>query len=209
MFHLDTIKIDIGRVIDLTGINPIRIHNIYLYGSRIYGNFRNDSDYDFLVTACSMNVHKEFHDGEYNVHIVTPDVFEDRLRDHDIQTMECIYAPGVAKVQIKKDYSASFELRPNQLRKKSLSQSTNAWHQAKIRMNDGDIERGAKSLWHSLRILAFAIQILDEGCIYDFGEGNNWFDEIKESEAFTWGAYKDKWFQLKKDLEIMVKDCKI
>jgi predicted nucleotidyltransferase len=212
VMNWDHIQVDKERVIALTGINPLRVRNIYVYGSQVYGTYTPDSDIDILVTACSMDTHKEYHDGTYNVHVVTPDIFEDRLRQHDMQALECILAPPAARIQTKTNYyrngedgTASFKINRVQLQKKALSQSTHAWYQAKFRINDGDLERGEKSMWHGLRILAFAIQILDEGCIYDFGEANNWFEEIKACEHLSWGPHSKEWLPLKIDLEKMVK----
>jgi len=205
MFHFHEIQPDKDAILALTELNPVKVRNIYIYGSRVYGNHRPDSDYDVLVTACSLNAHKEFNNGEYNVHIITPDVFEDRLRAHDMQALECIFAPKEAKVQIKTDYASAFELRPKTLAKKALSQAQHSWHQAKMRMYDDDIERGAKSLWHALRILAFASQIIDEGCIYDFGEAGNWFEEIMDCEDLEWRKYEEKWKPLKKNLQKDIK----
>ena len=72
------------------------------------------------------------------------------------------------------------------LKKKVLSMSTHSWHQAKMKMYDGDIERGAKSLFHSLRMLVFAEQLLEEGDIFDFSEANYWFEQITEDDAYEW-----------------------
>jgi len=202
---LYSIDIDIDRVLDMTQLTPMKTRNIYVYGSQVYRTDRPDSDTDILVTACTMNVHKEYNDGEYNIHVITPDIFADRLRMHDMQQLECIYSPNCARIQEDVDYLDGFELNRDRLKKKVLSQSTHSWHQAKIRMRDGDIERGAKSLFHSLRMLVFAEQILEEGEIFDFSEANYWFEQITEDDAYEWKDYKAKWLPKKKFLESLIK----
>ena len=74
-------------------------------------------------------------------------------------------------------------------------------------MYDGDIERGAKSLFHSLRMLVFAEQILNEGCIFDFSEANYWHEEITEDDAYNWANYRNKWLPKKKVLEQLVREA--
>jgi len=204
MLSLD-IQVNIGEVLELAELNPTKVRNIYVYGSRVYGTNRPDSDTDIMVTACTMDAHKEFNNGKYNVHIVTPDIFEDRLRRHEMQQLECIFAPSKAIIQENVDYRSSFELGRNRLKKMSLSQSAHSWYQAKMRIKDGDIERGAKSLFHSLRILVFAEQILTEGCIVDFSEANMWHEEIMEDDSYEWTDYKIKWLKKKLFMERLVK----
>jgi len=92
----ETVRSDI---VEMTGLQPYRIRNVYIYGSRVYGNHTANSDYDAVVTAASMYVNYEMFDGEYNIHITTPDCFEDKLKKHDINALECIYAPDEAKIQ--------------------------------------------------------------------------------------------------------------
>jgi predicted nucleotidyltransferase len=204
MFGLN-IKVDKDRVFELAELNPVKARNIYVYGSRVYGTNRPDSDTDILVTACTMVAHKEYKDGEYNVHVITPDIFEDRLRRHEMQQLECIFAPSPAIIQEKVDYRSSFELNRNRLKKRALSQSAHSWHQAKIKIQGGDINRGARSLYHSLRILVFAEQILNEGDIFDFSEANQWHEEITEDDSYDWRDYKDKWLEKKMLMESLVK----
>jgi len=199
------IKVDKDRILELAELNPVKARNIYVYGSRVYGTNRPDSDTDILITACTMDAHKEFNDGEYNVHIITPDIFEDRLRRYEMQQLECIFAPSSAIIQERVDYRSSFELNANRLKKRALSQSAHSWHQAKMKIRDGDVERGAKSLFHSLRILVFAEQILNEGCIFDFSETNKWYEDIMEDDAYEWQDYKEKWMEKKILMEKIVK----
>ncbi len=120
-------NIDKNKILEIIGLEDRKVKNIYLYGSRVYGTCRADSDYDILVTACSMLVNEEFYVDNYNIHVTTPDVFEDKLRQHDIHALECIFAPDYAKIQISNDYRKNFVLNYRQLKKKLLSQSACAW----------------------------------------------------------------------------------
>jgi len=173
----------------------------------VYGTQRDGSDYDFLVLACTMHKHKEFNDGYYNVHIKTPDLFYDELIDHKMSALECLYAPNFAKLQgFKVSGIEKFKIDPTKLKRKSLSESHHSWNRARMMINDGDVYRGMKSLWHSMRILMFADQILNEGCIFDFSEANNYWDEINESNAVKWNDFKKIMIQKKRMLENIIRD---
>lgn len=197
--------LDEQRIVDLCKVPDVRIWNIYLYGSQVYGTNNMDSDYDFLVLASSFHEHKEFNDGKYNVHIKTPDIFEDELRNHKMSALECYFAPEFAKVRGKKSFD-TFSVKTVTLQRCSLSESHNSWLRGKRMILDGDMYRGMKSIWHSIRILMFAKQILDEGDIYDFSEANNHWEAIDDSEYVKWNDFKGMLLPIKKDLEDMVRE---
>jgi len=191
----------IEEIVELSKLHPIKVRNIYLYGSRVYGNCREDSDFDIMLIGCSLLETQEICNDKYNVHIHVPSKFEDDLRKHDIHALECIWAPDFAKLQIKRDYTNEFVLNKNRLKVMLLSQSYNAWNKGKMRIKDTDIYRGTKSIYHSLRILLFGIQIAKHGKIVDFSESNKLHDEILGSNQFEWSYFKDKYFSYKKELE--------
>ena len=52
---------------------------------------------------------------------------------------------------------------------------------------------GWKSLFHSLRILVFGIQIAKEGCISDYSAANDYWHEIREANQYDWSYFKSKY----------------
>jgi len=202
--HIDEI-----RIRELCKVTETRIRAIFMYGSQVYGTQTSRSDYDFLVIACTMHSHKEFNDGSYNVHIKTPDLFYDELIDHKMSALECIYAPNFAQIQVFSGYGvdlSNFKINQTKLKRRALADSHHSWFKAKRMINDGDIYRGMKSAWHSLRILMFADQILNEGCIYDFSEANNYWEEINKSNAVSWADFKGIALKKKFMLEEIIKN---
>lgn len=185
--------IDIKDIASVIELKEHRIENVYLYGSRVYGTNRIDSDYDIKVIAYSMMVDKEFHEGEYNIHVTTPDIFRDKLFQHDISALECINAPKFARIQIKKNYNFVFNVR--KLKKMILSQAYTAWRKAEHRINNGDLIRGEKSLFHCFRILTFGMQLVKHRKIVDFSEANVYWEQIsnlseEKDYNFEWEYYR-------------------
>ena len=177
-FRLNELSISKEEIILLTQLPEHRIHNIYLYGSRVYGTDHPGSDYDIMVVACSMDAEKEIRNGKYNIHINTPDKFKDDLWNCKAVNLECIYAPSFAILQNTTPFRDSYKLDTNRLKKSFLSQSYNAWNKGKMRILDMDFERGLKSIFHSLRILLFGIQLVEDGEIFDFSEANYYWKLI-------------------------------
>ena len=203
---LHPLEIDRGRILDICGVIEQRIQGIYLYGSQVYGTNSHLSDFDILVVASSLHAHKEFRDGTYNVHIKTPDLFLDELWMHKMHALECIYAPRFAKLKDEVKY-CDFVPVKHKLQREALSESHVAWTRGKRMILDGDMYRGMKSLWHSLRILLFALQIINEGDIYDFSEANNYWESIEESKHIKWNDFKDMLLPIKIMLMDMVKEA--
>jgi predicted nucleotidyltransferase len=193
-----------NEIIDVIKIHPLKIRNIYLFGSQVYGTQNEDSDYDFIVVACSMLAKQEIRHENLNIHVHTPDIFLDGLKEYQTQYLECIYAPPFAKLQEKMiQPDKNFVLKPDMLRYKGMNQSFNAFHKAKERICDGELYRGVKSLWHSFRILQFFNQIVDNGCITDFTSANHFWKMMEEdmNTQEEWDFYKEKYLPMKIELE--------
>lgn len=202
---------DFKELADLVKIHPLKIKNIYIYGSRIYGNHNEESDYDMIMVASSLNEAMEHKIRDLNIHVHTPDKFKRDLFDFDIHNLECIYAPEEAKILERVKYNdANFKINQNSLKYKLMNQSFNSFYKAKMRIKDGDTYIGTKSLFHSLRILMFGIQIQKYDRIMDFSEANPLFNQIMQDEENTsdfsdmdelWMYYKDKYLPVKIKLE--------
>ena len=198
-------KIDIEEISALSELPMHKIWNAYLYGSRVYGTNRSNSDYDIILIASSLDKDKEIKGEKYNIHITTPDAFADDLFNYKMVPIECFFAPSFARIQEKKFFYLNIdELK---LKKNILIHSNNSWIKAKFKLNENDILRGTKSVFHSLRILKFGLQILKKGEIYDFSAANHFWDEINDSNQFEWKYFHKKYISVKKKLEYLVREA--
>jgi len=189
-------------IIEALKIHPLKVKNIYMYGSRVYGTYHEKSDYDFIVVASSLVDSSEVRIGDYNIHVHTPDKFRRDLFDFDMHNLECIFAPNFAKIQEKVKYNdANFSIKTSALEYKAMSQSFNSFHKAKLKMLSGDILIAKKSLFHSFRILDFAKQIIENGVIVDFSSTNDIWNNIQKEESSEWSHYKDTYLDHKRSLE--------
>lgn len=193
-------QVNIQKVIALSGLPKWKIKNIYLYGSRIYGTHKISSDYDIMVVASTLEP-KEIKDPEYNIHIKTTDFFYDSLTNYKMVALECVFAPPSAIFKETFDYRKDFLIKDGKLKKSVLSQSHDSWMKGKFKINDGDITRGTKSLFHSIRMLMFAIQLIENGKITDFSEANKHWEAIDSSDLLQWNKYKDLLLPLKQKME--------
>jgi hypothetical protein len=138
-----------------------------------------------------------------NVHIITPDVFKRGLENHDIMNLECCFSPDWVRLQEKEQLK--FVLNKKKLAKNIIAQSFNSWQGGKHRLNEGDNYRGLKSIFHSLKMLMFAIQILEHGKIVDYTSANYLHKEINDCNEIDWEYFRETYLPFKIELENKLK----
>ena len=195
-------------IIKEIGIHPLKVRNLYLYGSRIYGTARPESDWDIICITAALLEHEEkrvkIENDLLNIHLITPDKFQRGLDNHDMMNLECYFSPDFARLQEK--IELKFNLNKKKLAKNIINQSFNSWQGGKHKLEGGDIYRGLKSIFHSLRMLMFAIQIAEHGKIVDFSEANYLHNEINDSDEIDWDYFREKYLAFKIELENKLKD---
>lgn len=144
------------------------IIKVYRYGSRVYRCHQDNSDYDFIVVV---RADEDLYYGvgttaNVNFTVYSESMFIKKIKEHHISIMECIF-------QSEDDpYVKYFELNKSQLRRAIRSVSSNSYVKCKKKLAQGDDYIGKKSLFHSLRILNFGIQIALYGKIVDYASAN-------------------------------------
>lgn len=197
--------ISLEEIIKISGVHPLKIRSVFLYGSRVYGYYTENSDFDIIVVAPNLIKHQEIKSEKYNIHIITPDWFKQELIGrYYITYLECIFAPEWARLQEKEKYN--FIPNKDKVKKEMLAQSYSTWRNAKQKMIEGDTNRGVKSAFHSLKILKFGIQIIKNNKIIDFAECNDLYQEFEKQNFYEWYQIKDQYLNLKKELEETLKN---
>jgi hypothetical protein len=172
--------------------------NIYIFGSHVYGTSNDNSDVD-----CIMVVNKFFDSMDINIHVYTVEQFELLLKRCDIQALECMFADK--KWILKWDHCFKLKEVDKQALRQSISTITsNSWVKGKKKLTvagDYDLLLALKSIFHSLRILDYGIQIATSGRIQNFGSMNYVLEDIKKmSEQYQreelWLKIDDKYRKL-------------
>ncbi len=172
-------------VSDLT--NDPNILNIYQFGSFVYGTNNANSDEDYIIVC------KEWFD-TYNtdIHCFTVQQFQNLLDNCDIQMLECQFLSKENIILEKHKFI--FNLDKEKLRISISTITSNSWVKGKkklIVMGDYELNTAIKSVFHSLRILDFGLQICNNGKITNYKAMNYvLFDLQKLSEQYK---YLDLW----------------
>lgn len=214
---------------DLLGISIDKITSIHLQGSRLYGTLTDASDYDLMIVAdhSGLRNYKPVEDRSVNrkhkfkevvtkdgdiiqVHIYNQNEMAAHINDHEITTIEFLFHPDSTKVLERAVYNAKID--KNKLVETVINKSIENWDTAKfIINNNSDVYPGLKRVWHSLRHLIFAEQILKDGTITDFSAANYLYNGIVgkkteiESKTIDFSFFEENYLPLRLELEARIK----
>jgi hypothetical protein len=171
-------------------INDPRLLNVYCFGSHVYGSADYNSDEDYICIVKEM-----FDPINVSVHIYTIESFQSLINLHDITALECLFLKPEFK--LKEQHQFSFVLDKFKLRTSISTIASNSWVKGKKKitvMGDYDLRLGIKSVFHSLRILHFGIQIGHSNKIIDYSAANYILTDMwKLSKDFT---YNELWSEI-------------
>lgn len=174
-----------------------KILTIFPYGSRVYGTNHEKSDYDFVVVMNRDIDDKDSLESSYhniNVTIYNELSFQDKLNQHKIGALECYFLPQ--DKLLKNEGKFKFILSKNILRESISEKASKSWVKSKKKfevVQDRNVYIAKKSLFHSLRIIDFGIQIASKGKIEDYSSCNHLWEEIYTNPADTWQPYKEQY----------------
>ena len=192
-------------------------------GSVHYGTFKpcvSDVDYLIVVDDKYDDFLSQFPNGiaqntgtekvSYNEGYSWFDEVEDReytsesgflkmIDDNDIVALEAIFlpdGPAFGLTSKLKEYRERFKLDKWKLRENVSHICSNSWVKCKKKLTvekDYNLRIAQKSLFHSLRIYMFGIQIAEQGKIVDYQCAKDLWKEIENVENPTWEYYKEKY----------------
>lgn len=175
---------------------------MFYYGSTVYGTLTDSSDTDIVVIVNDDINLSEFTNGIWEYHLDNIDYqfinksrFIEMVKAHHIIALEMFSLPEscILKGSVK-EYKRYFTLDKWKLRQVISGIASNAYAKAHKKMTvekDYDLYRGQKSLFHSVRVMIFGIQIAKYGEIVDYTEANKYWNMIKSMGECGWDKYKE------------------
>lgn len=177
---------NLEEILKRANLNNDNAVSCFAYGSRVYGNFRKDSDHDFIIVVKN-KTEEQFSDNLININFFSVEEHQNRLNEHEISALECYFLPSEFVLKNEKIYN--FKLDLQKLRHAFSAKSSNSFVKSKKKLTV-ELERGVeknpedvgkKSLFHAFRIIDFGIQIAIHGEIKDYSSCNELFKEIMYS----------------------------
>lgn len=171
-----------------------------LYGSIVYGTWIPDvSDYDIYVIVSGKEIEKDVHGNGYNYDgsinndtgikldftIKSLDRFNILLNNCEVEAIEMMMIPNeyvlCDTLEIKEKFRSGFVLskETKMLIRNAFSKKSD-WSQdrANKKLKDGEYKLAIRSLYHSYRIIKFALQIAEHNNVIDWKEANDMWQEL-------------------------------
>lgn len=174
-----------------------QVLNVYPYGSRVYNTHSVDSDFDFIVVCKNGTLDRDSLDSSWrslNATIYSLHSFIDKVQQHKISALECVSLP--TDKLLKYTTPIPFKVNLLKLRESISEKSSHSWVKAKKKfevVQDRNVYIAKKSLFHSLRIIDFGIQLATHDKITDFTSSNYLWEEIYTDPIEEWAHYKEKY----------------
>lgn len=192
------------------------ILNIYPYGSRVYGIFTENSDYDYvIVTKSGMLKSGGFKQNaisskDRNIQgvLYSRSGFIDAINNYEITALECLSLPESEVIQKNWDFKIQ-KWDDKSFIKAIINKMSMSWFSADRYSKDDWKELAKKGVFHSIRILMFAKQLQKTHLITDFTVANEFKKSLKliDDEIFDvrdFISLRDKFVQELKIKNVIV-----
>lgn len=179
-----------------------RILKSYKYGSRVYGCHTelSDHDYIFVVESDNDELYYSVEMANLNITVYSESKFISLIESHHISILECIFQNENDK------YLKYFELDLEKLRRNVSGIASNSYVKCKKKIAQDEEYIGKKSMFHSLRILNFGIQIAKYGKITNYSCANVYHKEIfKVGASSEWKDIDAKFKPIYNSLKTLFK----
>lgn len=187
------------------GILPL---GLFAHGSRLLGTERADSDWDFEVVvgdgtwegAEQVEIGEAGSGHQRQFTLIALSDWIGEAEACTVRFCECAFLPE--ELTAIRLVPAGWRPDAEKVRRQFSRTASNSWVKAKKKLIVADSWNplvAKKSLWHSLRILMFGIQILEHGSIVDFHAGNDLFWEIL-SMPDDWGMLDERFRPIRNEL---------
>ena len=151
----------------------------FVFGSNVYKTNTIDSDIDLVVIDDQLSgssVKAEY----YDIQFISLSDFITQCQECDIKALEGLFGP----FSLFKFETNTIKIDWNCLRSSISQKSSHSFVKAKKKFIDKEIKSGQKSLFHSLRILEFGIQLAKNKKIEDFTGGGHYLRDILQYDSW-------------------------
>lgn len=187
------------RLLPILRVSSTDVRAAYRVGSRVYGTAGPNSDEDFVVILSKPGQKQDlaFADGiNIVVHGVT--TFQTALDDQSVFALECHFAPN-EHVVVPPRPAFKYVLDRKRLVISATEKSQADWQKGQKRFLD-EPGPSRKKIFHSLRVPAFALQIIKTGKLTDFSVANAWHREIAQGPDDDSGWYAERFGKTRQNL---------
>jgi len=185
--------IDIIDVLGKYGIKNDDIVILIPHGSRTYGRFNDNSDWDFVCVLRDDKPLESINHENVDVNVWTEKEFDDKIAEHDIQTLENLFCPnplrGYGVLKAKRNEFIGKGIDRVKLRTSISRTCSRGVSYAKTLWGYNDFHRSKKNICHAYRFTLFGLQLINSNKIHDYECANAFADRLDKTN--DGGDYKE------------------
>lgn len=173
-------------------LNGWDVIKVIRFGSRVYGTANKDSDTDYIVIVEGKDIDEDICFTNIDFHFYSIDIWNKMCDNNDIRCIEAYFSDDIHWLKGTKD---DIKIDYDKIRAEFSRVASNSWVKCKKKLTiekDYNPRIAKKSLFHSLRILIFGLQLMTREKIYNFSLANIYYDEIMTCEN-DWEVLKLKY----------------
>lgn len=185
------------QIIDTFKLSEQDIKAVYIFGSRLYGNFSKNSDYDLVVVYEKSKKSLETSKGNFEISFLSEKEYKNQINSHNAIMLTTLWVPDhciIYENDEMKKFRTSFSLNKIYLQNSHLKEAGICISKSK-RLFLKEKSKSLKNLVHAIRYLLFAKQILKNGKISDYSEANEIFHQLINVNYDTWDEYFNEFIQ--------------
>jgi hypothetical protein len=197
--------VSLSKIAEEIGINGSSIQFASVQGSNVYGVESQNSDWDITVVSTDLIGYRfsefSFEGIDYDVNIYSPEEFQNRIDRKYMKELEILSYPEEAFLIKTLDFQT--ENNRTQLINKVREESDELWFRAKNNLKiKKDDYQALKTIWHSIRFLIFAEQILKFGSIEKLSAANVLRDPIVNSKRVDFEFFEENFGALREQMKL-------
>jgi len=158
---------------------------IYPYGSQVYGTATAESDHDFIIVMKgAMLPSGAFRDNaisneDWTIQgvLYSRGGFKDAINNYEIGALECL-SLDPSQVILDKWKFGIGSWNEKAMVKAIIKKASDSRHLSSMQSKSGNKDRAIKSMFHSLRILHFGLQLKEHQKIVNFQECNEMYKDF-------------------------------
>lgn len=172
--------------------------NVYPFGSKIYKTDNYKSDWDFIVVVKNESIDRDLRktsQNQINVNIYKDSSFEAQLLRHRMSALECIFLPKELILKETKQYP--FKLNLKALSEYALEKSMEDYSRALRISSLKEEDLYIKAIFHAIRTLDFAKQIMHNDKIIDYSSCNEEWEILLncKRDSYLWKDYTADYYE--------------
>lgn len=174
---LITPEFDLEKIIIYSNLTPKQVKNVYIYGSRLYGTFGKDSDYDVIIVADTPITFEKITKNKYQIQIYSVKKYLNDLANNEFPAVEFKFYPEWAR--LKEELKVNYPINIAKIKSSAKGEVERQLNLIKqVFDSSANTYMIKKMMFHTFRKVLYAIEIIKTGYLRDLQIAQNYYNFV-------------------------------